>query len=173
MDATFNQHEKWDANDPQRYLYEAATMGCRTRVFENRYGEKTSVGRGNLSFSTVNLVGLALSVRHISDLNERLSAFHDELTNALDVVGKQLHDRLEFQKTALAKQFPMLMKYIWNGSENLKPTDTIESVINQGTLGVGFIGLAECLICLIGKHHGESEEAQELRSEERRVGKEC
>ena len=69
---------------------------------------------------------------------------------------------MEFQKTAFAKQFPLVMKVLWNGSDKLGPNDTIASVINQGTLGIGFIGLAECLVALIGKHHGESEKAQEL-----------
>ena len=78
------------------------------------------------------------------------------------LTARQLHERFNFQKTARAKQFPLLMSTLWNGSENLKPNDTIESVINQGTLGIGFIGLAECLVALTGKHHGESEEAQEL-----------
>ena len=73
-----------------------------------------------------------------------------------------MNERYEFQRTALAKQFPLVMSRLWNGAENLNPNDTIESVINQGTLGIGFIGLAECLIALVGKHHGESEEAQQL-----------
>ena len=80
----------------------------------------------------------------------------------LDITAKQLCERYNFQKTALKKQFPLLMGALWLGSENLKDDDTIESVINQGTLGIGFIGLAETLIALIGKHHGESEEAQQL-----------
>lgn len=67
LDATYNQHEKWDANDPERYRYEVATMGCRTRVFENRYGEKTSIGRGNLSFSTINIVRIAIECMMIQD----------------------------------------------------------------------------------------------------------
>lgn len=162
LDATFNQHEKWRADDPQRYLYETATMGCRTRVFENRYGEKTSVGRGNLSFTTINLVRLALECREIDDQKKRVTNFFEKLNSVLDVTAKQLHERFEFQKTALAKQFPLLMSALWVGSNALAPNDTIESVINQGTLGIGFIGLAECLVALIGKHHGEDQGAQEL-----------
>ena len=162
LDATFNQHEKWDANDPLRYRYEVATMGCRTRVFENRFGEKTSVGRGNLSFSTINIVRLAIECMMIKDKEERISRFFSKLDDILEITARQLCDRFDFQKTALAKQFPLLMSNLWNGSENLKPTDTIESVINQGRLGIGFIGLAECLVALVGKHHGESAEAQEL-----------
>ena len=162
LDATFNHHEKWDANDPKRYQYEVATMGCRTRVFENRFGMKTSIGRGNLSFSTINIVKLAIECRGIENKEERINAFFAKLDNLLDVTARQLNDRYQFQKTAYVKQFQLLMSKLWIGAENLKENDTIESVINQGTLGIGFIGLAECLIALIGKHHGESEEAQEL-----------
>lgn len=162
LDATFNQHDKWNGNDPKRYLYEVATMGCRTRVFENRYGEKTSVARGNLSFSTINIVRLAIECMEIEDKQARIDKFFEKLDEILEITASQLCDRYDFQKTALAKQFPLLMSALWAGSENLKPTDTVESVINQGTLGIGFIGLAECLIALVGKHHGESDEAQTL-----------
>ncbi|MDE6866504.1 MAG: anaerobic ribonucleoside-triphosphate reductase, partial [Muribaculaceae bacterium] len=85
LDATFNQHEKWRKDDPLRYQYETATMGCRTRVFENRYGEKTSVGRGNLSFTTVNIVRLALECRSVKDKNERIKRFFDKLDEVLDI----------------------------------------------------------------------------------------
>ncbi len=162
LDATYNHHEKWRADDPKRYQYEVATMGCRTRVFENRFGEKTSIARGNLSFSTINIVRLAIECMEIEDKQSRIDRFFTKLDELLEITAKQLCDRYEFQKTALAKQFPLLMSALWSGSENLKPEDTIERVINQGTLGIGFIGLAECLIALVGKHHGESEEAQEL-----------
>lgn len=162
LDATFNRHELWKADDPQRYRYETATMGCRTRVFENRNGEKTSIGRGNLSFSTVNIVRIAIECMSIANKEERIGAFFKKLDSVLDLTALQLHRRLEFQKTAKAKQFPLLMSALWNGSENLKPEDTIESVIEQGTLGIGFIGLAECLVALTGKHHGEDEDAQQL-----------
>ena len=162
LDASYNQHEKWDINDPERYHYELATMGCRTRVFENRFGPKTSIGRGNLSFSTINIVRLAIECMKIEDRDERIKEFFRRLDNVLDITARQLHDRFNFQKTAMAKQFPLVMSQLWNGSENLKPCETIESVINQGTLGIGFIGLAECLIALTGKHHGESQESQEL-----------
>ena len=162
LDATFNQNEEWRADDPQRYLHEVATMGCRTRVFENRFGPKTSIGRGNLSFSTINIVRLAIECRHLENQEERNALFFSKLYYMLEVTARQLHERMEFQKTAYAKQFPLLMSALWVGCEKLKPNDTIASVINQGTLGIGFIGLAECLVALIGKHHGESEEAQAL-----------
>lgn len=162
LDATFNYHEEWNAEDPERYLNEVATMGCRTRVFENRYGKKTSVGRGNLSFTTINIVGLALECMSEPSEEKRIEVFMLRLNEMCELAAKQLHQRFEFQKTALAKQFPLVMSCLWNGAGKLKPTDTIAPVINQGTLGIGFIGLAECLVALIGSHHGESEKAQQL-----------
>ena len=162
LDATFNQTDEWRADDPERYLHEVATMGCRTRVFENRFGPKTSIGRGNLSFSTINIVRLAIECMQEKDEEQRIAKFFAKLDEQLEVAAEQLNDRYNFQKTALAKQFPLLMRSLWIGGDKLKPTDTVESVINQGTLGIGFIGLAECLVALTGKHHGESEEAQQL-----------
>lgn len=162
LDATYNQHEKWNENDPKRYLYEVATMGCRTRVFENRFGEKTSIARGNLSFSTINIVRLAIECMNIADQNQRIEHFFSKLDELLEITAKQLCERYDFQKTALRKQFPLLMSSLWVGCETLAPNDMIGNVINQGTLGIGFIGLAECLIALTGKHHGESKESQAL-----------
>ena len=162
LDATFNQSEAWKADDPKRYMHEVATMGCRTRVFENKYGMKTSVGRGNLSFSTINIVRLAIECMDIADKDARINSFFAKLDNMLDVAAKQLNERYDFQKTAMAKQFPLLMRSLWSGAEQLSPNETIEKVINQGTLSIGFIGLAECLKALLGVHHGESDEAQQL-----------
>lgn len=162
LDATFNRSEEWREDDPERYLHEVATMGCRTRVFENRFGPKTSIGRGNLSFSTINIVRLAIECRDVKNREERIALFFSKLDHMLEIAARQLHERFEFQKTAFAKQFPLLMSSLWLGCEYLKPTDTIASVINQGTLGIGFIGLAECLVALVGKHHGEDASAQEL-----------
>ena len=162
LDATFNQHEKWDANDPERYKWEIATMGCRTRVFENRFGEKTSVGRGNLSFTTINIVKIAIECMNVKSQEDRINLFFAKLDHMLELTARQLDERFQFQKTAFAKQFPLLMTKLWKGCETLNESDTIQSVINQGTLGIGFIGLAECLVALTGKHHGESKESQEL-----------
>ena len=92
LDATFNQSEAWKADDPKRYLHEVATMGCRTRVFENRFGPKTSIGRGNLSFSTINIVRLAIECRSISSSQERIAAFFAKLDHMLEVTARQLHD---------------------------------------------------------------------------------
>ena len=183
LDASFNKHDKWRADDPERYKYECATMGCRTRVFEDRHGEKTSIGRGNLSFSTINLPRLAIesaleaqeqtglkfdlgrgSEEHMTATYKKAAKkiFMQKLDKYAGVVARQLYDRYRFQCTAIAKQFPLLMSGLWLGSENLKPNDAVEPVLKHGTLGIGFIGLAECLTVLTGKHHGESEEAQKL-----------
>ena len=162
LDATYNQDDAWKADDPKRYVHEVATMGCRTRVYGNKFGPKTSIGRGNLSFTTINIVKLAIECMGIEDKDTRIQKFFQKLDWALDIAAKQLNERFDFQKTALKKQFPLLMNGLWLGSEKLDDNDTIESVMNQGTLSIGFIGLAECLIALIGKHHGESEEAQDL-----------
>ena len=162
LDAPFNHHELWNPEDPKRYQWEVATMGCRTRVFENRFGPKTSIGRGNLSFTTINIVKLALECMEIENREDRIHEFFKKLDWALEISAKQLNERFNFQKTALKKQFPLLMGALWLDSDKLGDNDTIEPVINHGTLGIGFIGLAEALIALIGKHHGESSEAQEL-----------
>ena len=114
------------------------------------------IGRGNLSFTTINLVKIALENRN------SIEHFLEQVVYYTRLCGKQLIERYNFQKTALKKQFPLLMSGMWNGSEELDFNDTVESVISQGTLGIGFIGLAEALIALTGKHHGESSEAQEL-----------
>ena len=183
LDATFNHHEKWKADDPNRYYYEVATMGCRTRVFANRHGENTSIGRGNLSFTTVNLVRLAIESAKEAQENLRMNfelgkgseefmndkynrevkkIFMNKLEKYTDVAARQLYDRYRFQCTAVAKQFPLLMSGLWQDSETLKPTDKVESVLKHGTLSIGFIGLAECLTVLTGKHHAESEKSQKL-----------
>ena len=187
LDATFNTHELWNIDDPKRYQFEVATMGCRTRVFENRFGDKTSIGRGNLSFTTINIVRIAIdsaieaglienrrgqyNLTHSYDwiegkydeaLKRAEKTFFEKLDFALNITTKQLNERFNFQRTALKKQFPLLMNGMWNGSKHLNPDDTIESVINQGTLGIGFIGLAEALIALTGHHHAETKYAQEL-----------
>lgn len=162
LDATYNQDPEWKADDPKRYIHEVATMGCRTRVYENRFGPRTSIGRGNLSFTTINIVRLAIEVMNITDREERIRRFFERLDSVLETTAIQLDERFNFQKTALAKQFPLVMSKLWIGADKLSGNDTIESVINQGTLGIGFIGLAECLIALTGKHHGEDEESQQL-----------
>lgn len=182
LDSSYNTDDAWDPNDPKRYEHEVATMGCRTRVFENRFGPKTSIGRGNLSFSTINLPKLAIEVaiktgyftktetgykanvfkNSNDDILQRVGMFWARLEEMINITAKQLDNRYQFQKHALAKQFPLLMSGMWNGSKELKGNDIIEPVLNQGTLGIGFIGLAEALIALTGKHHGESETSQRI-----------
>lgn len=162
LDAPYNKHEKWCETDPERYKYELATMGCRTRVFENRFGEKSSIGRGNLSFTSINIVRLAIEVMGEKDYEKRIDAFFEKLEDLLDLAAFQLNERYKFQADAKAKQFPFLMSHLWVGGEQLDPEQQLGDVINQGTLGIGFIGLAETLIALTGKHHGESESSQEL-----------
>jgi len=162
LDATFNQHEAWDISDPERYKYEVATMGCRTRVFENRHGEKTSIGRGNLSFTTINIVKLALECMDIKDKDEKISTYFRKLDKCIDIAASQLYDRYSFQRSALKKQFPLLMNGMWEGSDDLGFDEPVKNLLKTGTLGIGFIGLAEALIALTGKHHGESEESQKL-----------
>lgn len=156
LDATYNQDDAWDKNDPKRYEHEVATMGCRTRVYENRFGPKTSIGRGNLSFTTINLPKLAIEAK--GDIYK----FYASVTKYTELAAKQLDERFKFQCEATAKQFPLLMSGMWNGSDELSPDDSVAPVLNQGTLGIGFIGLAEALIALTGKHHGESEESQKI-----------
>ena len=88
LDATFNRDDAWKENDPKRYMHEVATMGCRTRVFENRYGMQTSVGRGNLSFTTINIVKLAIECREIADKEQRIEQFFAKLDSMLDITAK-------------------------------------------------------------------------------------
>ena len=183
LDASFNKNEKWKEDDKERYKYECCSMGCRTRVFENRHGETTSIGRGNLSFSSINLpkiaiesayeaqekVGIKLKIgkelkESITDeYKEKVEAiFMEKLEKYIGITVRQLYDRYEFQCTAIARQFPLLMSGLWMDSENLNAEDKVKDVLKHGTLAVGYIGLAECLIALIGTHHGESKEAQDL-----------
>ena len=88
LDATFNQSDDWKADDPKRYEHEVATMGCRTRVFENRFGPKTSIGRGNLSFSTINIVRLAIECMGITDKEQRIARFFAKLDAMLDITAR-------------------------------------------------------------------------------------
>ena len=138
---------------------EIAYMGCRTRVMANMNDPSREIvnGRGNLSFTSINLPRLGILADHDID------AFFSELDKMLDLVFEQLLERLEIQSGKKCKNYPFLMgQGIWIDSDTLGPDDEVREVLKHGTLTVGFIGLAECLKALIGKHHGESEEAQEL-----------
>lgn len=132
---------------------------CRTRVMANNYDpeHEIPVGRGNIAFTTINLPRIGISSNH------SITTFYHKLDKALDLAYTSLIDRFNLLKQKHAYNFPFLLgEGVWLGSEKLKPEDTIEEVLKQGTLSIGFIGLAECLKALIGKHHGESEEAQKL-----------
>ena len=166
-DSTFNQNPKWDINDPDRYKYELAVMGCRTRVYDDIYGEKTSARRGNISFTTINLPRLAIEARlRLSDSAseaEILNLFYANLDYYLNLVKDQLIERYHWQCSAYGKQVPFIvMNNTILGTENLTQDDHMEEAWKHGTLSIGFIGLAECLKELIGVHHGESDKAQEL-----------
>lgn len=136
---------------------EVGYMGCRTRVMGNVCGEEVSPGRGNLSFTSINLPRLAIEAHGSQE------KFFDSLENMLRHVMKQLLDRFKVQGARKVRNFPFLMgEGVWKDSETLGPDDPVVEVLKHGTLSIGFIGLAETLKALIGKHHGESEEAQEL-----------
>lgn len=138
---------------------EVAVMGCRTRVLPNTYDpeHQTPVGRGNIAFTTMNLPMIAL----LSEGN--LDIFFNKLDKTLNLCYNNLYDRFKYLAKKHAYNYPFLLSEgVWLDSEKLQPEDTIEEVLKQGTLAIGFCGLAECLVALIGKHHGESEEAQQL-----------
>jgi anaerobic ribonucleoside-triphosphate reductase len=159
IDAPFNA-KYYVEGDPDT---EATYMGCRTRVVGNVCGDEVVSGRGNLSFTTINLPRLGIKHGSINGQNLNIDEFYAELNEKIDLVIDQLLERFEVQGNKKVKNFPFLMgQNVWKGSDDLGPNDTLKEVIKQGTLTVGFIGLAECLIALIGKHHGESEEAQNL-----------
>lgn len=171
LDTPFNQNEKWDANDPKRYRYELATMGCRTRVFENLNGEKTSLGRGNLSFTTMNLPRLAIEARIKAenmhedgnpDAIERTAKkeFLESVHRMAEFIGEQLYTRYQYQRTALARQFPFMMSNnVWKGGDQLNPNEEVGDVLKQGTLGIGFIGGHNAMVALYGEGHGHNQKA--------------
>lgn len=152
VDTPFNS-VGFDPKDPSTHI---ATMGCRTRVFEDINGKNTTDGRGNLSFTTINLPMVAMDSANVEE-------FFTNLDNYLELCSTQLLDRLEYQKTRVASSFKMLYgEGLWAGSENLDIQAQIGDILDTGSLSVGFIGLAETLKLLTGKHHGESDEAQQL-----------
>lgn len=153
VDASFNL--PYYERDP--YYGIINTMGCRTRVMANVNGREGAFGRGNISFTSINLPLLALRAKG------NIDKFFKELDYALEIADKELLERYEGQCQNRKYNFPSLMEQgIWLGSDDLAPTDEIRDVVKQGTLSIGFVGLAECLIALTGKHHGESQESDEL-----------
>ena len=130
---------------------------CRTRVIGNVNGEEVFTGRGNFAFTTINLPKLAIEAKG------NIKKFYKLFDKYIDLCKEYLEFRFDIVSKRHAYNYPFLMgEGIWNGGEKLKPHNTIRDVIKQGSLSIGFCGLAECLVALIGKHHGESEEAQKL-----------
>lgn len=155
IDAPFNLqfYQEGDHNT------EVAYMGCRTRVMANAYDPSRQVvgGRGNLSFTSINLPRIAIKSHGDVDL------FFEELDRKLDLCKDQLMERYKIQASKKVRNYPFLMgQGIWLDSDKLQPDDSVAEVLKHGTLSVGFIGLAECLKALVGAHHGESREAQSL-----------
>lgn len=150
MDSSFNK----------KFKDQVSYMGCRTRVMANRHGPEVTDGRGNLSFTTLNLPRLAIKAQ--GDLTK----FYKELDNMLELVAEQLQHRYSVQANLKVRDMPFLMgQNLYVNSEKLKSNDSIEPAIKNGTLAIGFIGLAETLVSLIGQHHGASQEAQKLGEE--------
>lgn len=155
IDAPFNlQFYK-----PDDYNTEIAYMGCRTRVIGNNYDKSREIvtGRGNLSFTTINLPRIGILA------NKNIEVFFKKLDDMMEMVFDQLLQRFKMQCRKHVKNYPFLMgQGVWIDSEKLSPNDSVAEILKHGTLSVGFIGLAECLVALLGVHHGESEEAQRL-----------
>ena len=172
LDTPFNKNEKWKADDPQRYIYELATMGCRTRVFENVAGEKSSLGRGNLSFTTLNMPRLAIEARIKAEnlvedernkdaIEQKAKEIFIESVHQMSaLVADQLYERYQYQRTALARQFPFMMgNNVWKGGGELNPNEQVGDALRSGTLGIGFIGGHNAMVALYGQGHGHSQKA--------------
>ena len=143
--------------DPNDYRTEVATMGCRTRVMSNICGPSQTASRGNFAFITINLPKIAI------ETGRDQKKFFRELDKTMKLCKEQLLWRLQLVGKRHVYNFPFLYgQGLWLGSENSKPEETIYEYLKQSSLSIGFCGLAETLVALIGKHHGESEEAQEL-----------
>lgn len=161
LDAQFNKEYYRDGD----YDTEAGYMGCNVRILENYVDENkaTVAGRGNLSITSINLPRMGIKYGVISNEKANLNNFFEELEEKLDLVKDQLLERFELQCKKKKDNFPFLLgQELWIDSEKIKDTDNLKKVLKQGTLSIGFIGLAECLKALIGQHQGESKEAQKL-----------
>ena len=188
LDTNFNKNEKWDFEDEKKYKYEIATMGCRTRVFDNVNGEKTSIGRGNLSFTSINLPRIAIEVKkeiekninknnndklysveinsqenNILNKNEIIkNEFKKRVKEMSEVVAEQLFERYNYQKIAFGKQFPfMKANNLWKGMEDIDFNEKVGDVINSGSLSIGFVGGYNAMYALFGESHGKSQLAYE------------
>ncbi len=150
---------------PGDYKSEIAYMGCRTRVMANVAAPDKEIisSRGNLSFTSINLPRLGIKYGIINSKKANIEGFYNELDALMELVKGQLLERYEIQCNKIVKNFPFLMgQGIWLDSKGMKPNDKVKRVLKHGTLSIGFIGLAECLKALTGKHHGESKTSQEL-----------
>lgn len=171
LDTEFNKNELWKADDPDRFRYEVATMGCRTRVFENLHGVKSSWGRGNLSFTSMNMPRLAIEARREAEelypdgdkhaiRREARILFLEKVRSTAAMIAGQLHERYEYQRKALARQFPFMMgNDVWKGGGRLRPDEEVGDVIDSGTLGIGFIGGHNAMCAIYGEGHAHSNEA--------------
>lgn len=158
LDAPFNKPFFREGD----YNSEVAYMGCRTRVMANNYDKDKQVvcGRGNLSFTSINLPRIAI------EANGNMQVFYQKLDYMLDLVARQLLHRFKIQCTKKGRNYPFLMgQGIWIDSDNIGPDDSVAEILKHGTLSIGFIGLAETMKALTGKHHGESEQARKLAFE--------
>ena len=161
LDSSFNKPFYKEGD----YTSEVGYMGCRTRVMANVVDPNKAVtpGRGNLSFTSINLPRLGIKHGIVSNDKCDMKGFYAELGELMDTVKDQLLERFDIQCNKRIYNFPFLLEQgIWLDSEKLKTTDRLKKVLKHGTLSIGFIGLAECLKALIGEHHGESAKAQKL-----------
>ncbi len=161
IDSSFNK----PYYKPGDYKTEIAYMGCRTRVMANPANPDNEVvtGRGNLSFTTINLPRLGIKHGILNGKKADMKGFYEELGNIMDMVKDQLLERFELQCSKKVYNFPFLLgQGVWIDSKGLKPNSRLKPVLKNGTLTIGFIGLAECLKALTGYHHGEDEKARKL-----------
>ena len=161
LDSSFNKPYYKEGD----FTTEVCYMGCRTRVIGNVADPNKEItpGRGNLSFTSINLPRLGIKHGIVTNKKTDMLGFYEELGNLMDLVKDQLLERFEIQCNKRIYNFPFLLEQgVWLDSEKLKPEDRLRKVLKHGTLSIGFIGLAECLKALIGEHHGESDKAQKL-----------
>jgi len=177
LDTPYNVNPLWKKNDKNRFKYELATMGCRTRVFENLHGETTSWGRGNLSFTSMNMPRLAIeakreaeemwpgSDKHVIE-NEAKNIFLTSVRTMSESIAEQLYERFQYQRTALACQFPFMMgNNIWKGGKDVSPDSQVGDLLNHGTLGIGFIGGHNAMVAIYGEGHADNKEAYQTLTE--------
>ncbi len=171
LDTEYNRNEAWRPDDPDRFRYEVATMGCRTRVFENLNGIKSSWGRGNLSFTSMNMPRLAIEARREAEelhpyddkhtiRKEARIIFLEKVRVMAAMIAEQLYERYQYQRTALARQFPFMMSNdVWKGGIKLQPNDEVGDTLLSGTLGIGFIGGHNAMVAIYDEGHAHSQEA--------------